>query len=441
MTIRDIYESKLCSAHEAVSHIKSGDYVVLAHACAEPPVLIDAMVDNHQAYENVRIVHMVSQNEGRQYKPEYQKNFKHEGFFLGGNTRETVACGHGNFIPAYLHQIPAVIRTGAVPCDVCLVMVSKPDRWGRCFVGVSCDYTVQAMKSAKIVIAECNDHVPRTPGKDYVHISEIDYIVETSHEVMELQPPKISETELQIAKNCAKLVEDGSTLQLGIGAIPNAVMGLMKDKKDLGIHSEMITDWVVDLVEAGVINGSKKSIHKNKIICTFMMGTKRLYDFVDRNSMIEMHPSDYVNNPTIVAKNSKMVSINAALEVDLMGQVSAESIGLRQFSGIGGQLDFFRGVAMSTDGLGKGIVAMPSTATLRNGMKVSKIVPFLKEGSAVTTPRTDVDYVVTEYGIAHLKWHTLRDRARALIKISHPDFRPELMQEYNKRFCEDYCEI
>ncbi|HWQ77931.1 MAG TPA: acetyl-CoA hydrolase/transferase C-terminal domain-containing protein [Anaerovoracaceae bacterium] len=441
MTIKELYNSKLCPASEAVGHIKSGDYVVVAHACAEPPVLIDAMVENYAAYEDVKFIHMVSQGEGKQYRPEYRKHFKYEGFFLGAGTRETVACGHSNFIPAYLHQVPDVFRTGAVPCDVCIVMLSRPDSRGRCFIGVSCDYTVQAMRSAKIIIAECNDFVPRTPGEDYIHVDELDYIVETSHEVKELPPPAITETEYRIAEHCASLVRDGATLQLGIGAIPNAVMGLMKEKKDLGIHSEMISDWVVDLVGSGVINGSRKSINKNKIVATFMMGTKKLYDFADNNKMIELRTSDYVNNPAVVAKNSNMVSINGAMEVDLMGQVSAESIGLRQFSGIGGQLDFFRGVAMSADGKGIGIVAMPSVAAAKDGTKISKIVPFLREGSAVTTPRTDVDYVVTEYGIAHLKWHTLKDRAKALIKIAHPDFRDELKAEYEKRFCEIFSTI
>jgi 4-hydroxybutyrate CoA-transferase len=303
------------------------------------------------------------------------------------------------------------------------------DEHGFFSFGVSNDYTKPAAEAAKIVIAQVNDKMPRTMGDSFIHISDIDYIVEANHEIIELKPPKIGEIERAIGENCASLVEDGSTLQLGIGAIPDAVLLFLKDKKDLGIHSEMISDGVLELVEAGVITNKAKSIHPGKIIVTFLMGTKRLYDFIDNNPVVEMYPVNYVNDPRVIMQNSKMVSINSCVQVDLMGQVSSESVGLTQISGVGGQVDFVRGANMCKDG--KSIIAMPSTAAKG---KVSKIVPLLDEGAAVTTGRNDVDYIVTEYGIAKLKGKTLKDRAKALISIAHPDFKDGLIEEFEKRF-------
>jgi 4-hydroxybutyrate CoA-transferase len=271
--------------------------------------------------------------------------------------------------------------------------------------------------------------MPRTFGDNFIHVSKIDAIVETNYPLIELPRPQLGDVEKKIGENCAKLVEDGSTLQLGIGAIPDAVLLSLKDKKDLGIHSEMFSDGVVDLYEAGVITNDKKSIHKGKMVVTFMMGTRRLYDFIDNNPSVELYPVDYVNNPMVIAKNNKMVSINSCIEVDMMGQVSSESIGLRQFSGTGGQVDYVRGSSMAEGG--KSIIAMPSTA---KGGKASRIVPVLKSGSAVTTSRNDVHYIVTEYGIADLRGKTLKDRAMALIKIAHPDFREDLLKSFEERF-------
>lgn len=321
-----------------------------------------------------------------------------------------------------------------MPVDVALIQVSKPDEHGYCSFGVSSDYTKPAADCAKIVIAEVNKQMPRTMGNSFIHVSDMDFIVESDHPIIELPLPKIGEVEKAIGRNCAELVEDGSTLQLGIGAIPDAVLLFLKDKKDLGIHSEMISDGVVELVEAGVITNKNKTLHPGKSVVTFLMGTKRLYDYADNNPAVEMYPVSYVNDPKVIMQNNQMVSINSCVQVDFYGQVASESIGAKQISGVGGQVDFVRGASMSLDGKGKSIIAMPSTASKG---KVSRIVPMLDEGAPVTTSRNDVDYIVTEYGIAHLKGKTNKGRARALINIAHPDFREELAVEFQNRFnCE-----
>jgi 4-hydroxybutyrate CoA-transferase len=376
MNLAELYKSKVVSADEAVSHIKSGSRVVFGHACAEPKVLLNAMVDNKEKFKDIEMYHMIPQ-----------------------------------------------------PVDVALIEVSKPDEHGFCSFGLSNDYIHPAAECAKLVIAEVNENMPRVMGDCFIHISDIDYIVESSRPVVEMQPAKVGEIEKKIGRYCASLVEDGSTLQIGIGAIPDAVLLFLKDKKDLGIHSEMISDGVVELIEAGVITNKKKSLHPGKVVVTFLMGTKRLYDFVDNNPMFESRPVDYVNNPQVVMKNSKMVCINSCVEIDLMGQICSESIGMRQISGVGGQIDFTRGASMAPGG--KSIIAIPSTAA--HG-KISRIVPFLNKGAAVTTSRNDVHYVITEYGIAQLRGKTLQQRARELIKIAHPKFRDGLIAEFERRF-------
>ncbi|HHY90173.1 MAG TPA: acetyl-CoA hydrolase/transferase family protein [Clostridiales bacterium] len=429
MSWKELYKSKLVSAEEAVKHIKSGDRVVLGHAVGEPLELVDAMVKNKDSYENVEIVHMVAMGKGEYTAPGMEPHFRHNAIFVGGRTRKAVNEGRADYTPCFFHEVPKMFREGYLPVDVALIQVSPPDQHGYCSFGVSVDYTKPAAEAAKLVIAEVNDQMPRTMGDSFIHVSQLDYIVETSRPIIELPPPKIGDVEKAIGENCASLIEDGSTLQLGIGAIPDAILLFLKDKKDLGIHSEMISDGVVELVEAGVINNSKKSINRGKSVVTFLMGTKKLYDYVHDNPAVAMHPVNYVNDPYVVAQNYKMVSINSCIQVDLMGQVASESIGLKQFSGVGGQVDFVRGASIAKDG--KSIIAMPSTASQG---KISRIVPFLDEGSAVTTSRNDVHYVVTEYGIAELRGKTLKQRARALIEIAHPDFRDQLIEEYERRF-------
>jgi len=435
---KKIYESRKCTAEEAVKQIKSGDKVVFAHAAAEPTRLVDAMMKNAAAYKNVEIRHMVTLGKGEYAKPEYKDNFTFNGWFASASTRGSIAEGHGDFTPVFFHEIPKLIRKGILEVDVMMVMVSPPDNHGYCSIGVASDYSLQAAKTAKIVLAEVNDQVPVVFGDTFLHVSEIDKFVETSFPMPELGLPNIGDVERAIGQNCAELIEDGSTLQLGIGAIPDAVLHFLKDKKELGIHSEMISDGVVELVEAGVVTCSQKSINKGKIIVSFLMGTKRLYDFVDKNPGLELRTVDYTNNPVIVAQNSKLVCINSCLEVDFMGQVVSDSIGTKQFSGVGGQVDFVRGASMSTDGLGKAIIAMPSVAEKKDGSMISKIKPFITHGAAVTTSRQDVDYIITENGIAEMKGKSLKQRARNLIAIAHPSFRDELKEEFEKRFNAKY---
>jgi len=429
MNLKELYQSKVVTAEEAVKNIKSGDRVVIGHACGEPKDIIEAMVKNKDAYRNVEVVHMVSMGRSEYAKPEMATNFHHNSIFVGATTRDAVAEGRGDFTPCFFSEVPKLFTEGDLPVDVAMIQLSVPDAHGYCSFGVSNDYTKPAAEAAKIIIAELNDKMPRTLGDSNIHISDIDYIVETSNDIIQLQPPKIGEIERAIGENCAKLIDDGSTLQLGIGAIPDAVLLFLKNKKDLGIHSEMISDGVVELIERGVITNKAKTLHHGKTVVTFLMGTKKLYDFADSNPSVVMYPVDYVNNPVVIAQNYKMVSINSCIQVDFMGQVAADTIGLKQFSGVGGQVDFVRGAAMAKGG--KSIIAMPSTASKG---KVSRIVPLLDEGAAVTTSRNDVHYVVTEHGIAELKGKTLKERARALINVAHPDFRPQLIGEWEKRF-------
>ncbi|MGX8701655.1 acetyl-CoA hydrolase/transferase family protein [Caproiciproducens sp.] len=425
---QELYQQKLTAADQAVRQIKSGDRVVVAHATGEPTVLIDEMVKNASQYENVEMIHMVAMGAAEYCKPEFSKNFHHNSLFVGNSTRQAVAEGRAEFTPVFFSEIPQWLRTELWP-DVALIHVSPPDEHGYCSFGISVDYTKPAAECAKTVIAQVNPQMPRTLGDSFISVEDIDYIVEADAPLIELAPPKLTEVEMAIGRNCASLVRDGDTLQLGIGAIPDAVLMCLKDKKDLGIHSEMFSDGVVDLVEAGVITNRRKNVNPGKSVAAFLMGTRRLYDYVDNNPAVAMYPVDYVNDPRVICRNDNLVSINSCVQVDLMGQVVSSSVGLKQISGVGGQVDFVRGANMSRGG--RTIMAMPSTAA--HG-KFSKIIPFLDKGAAVTTSRNDVDYVVTEYGIAQLRWKTLRDRAKALIGIAHPDFRPRLLQEFETRF-------
>ena len=428
------YKSKLTTAEEAVKRIKSGDKVVFTHAGSEPLYLVDAMVKNAESYSNVTISNLVTLGKGEYSLPQYKDHFKINSWFVSPCVRQAIADGYGDFTPVFFHEVPNYIRRGIFEIDVCLAMVSSPDEHGYCSLGVASDYSTEAIRFAKLVIAQVNDQVPVVYGNTFVHVDDLDVIVEHSAPVPEMKIPVITETELAIGRNCALLVEDGSTLQLGIGAIPDAVLASLTHKKDLGIHSEMISDGVVDLIEAGVINNSRKALNPGKSIVTFLMGTKRLYDFANRNPGVELRTVDYVNHPMIIAKNNDMVCINSALAVDFMGQIVSDSIGTKQFSGVGGQVDFMRGAAMTLDGKGKGIIAMPSVAKKKDGSMISKITPFIDHGAAVTTSRQDADYVVTEYGIAELKGRTLKQRARNLINIAHPQFRGELASEFERRF-------
>ncbi len=428
MDWKEPYKSKISSVAEAIKAIKDDDYVVFSHAAGVPELTAKELMAKKENYHNVHIYHMLSLGKGEYLQPEAESHFRHITNFVGGNSRQAIAEKRADFFPCFFKDVPNLLGT-VFPVDVAVIQVSAPDKDGFCSFGVSCDYTKAAAEKASVVIAEVNEMMPYVEGDNKIHVSEIDYIIPCAYLLPEIPLPKITDVEKEIGKNCASLIEDGSTLQLGIGAIPDAVLLFLKDKKDLGIHTEMFSDGVVELVEAGVVTGKKKTLHPGKLVATFLMGTRKLYDFVDNNPDVEMHPVDYVNDPWIIAKNEKMVSINSCIEVDLMGQVASESMGLKQFSGTGGQVDYVRGAALSPGG--KSIMAMPSTAAKG---KVSRIVPFLSEGAAVTTSRNDVNYIVTEYGIANLRGKTLRQRAESLINIAHPDFREILQQEYNKRF-------
>ncbi|WP_125153025.1 acetyl-CoA hydrolase/transferase family protein [Clostridium rectalis] len=433
MEWKEIYKSRVVSPDDAVSNIKNGDRIVLGHAAGEPITIMEALVNNKEKFEDVEIDHMIALGESGYAKLGMEKHFNYNSLFVGSPTRDAVNSGRADYTPCFFHEIPRLFKCNYLPVDVAIVQVSTPDKHGFCSFGVSNDYIKPATECAKIVIAEVNDKMPRILGDNFIHVSDIDYIVETSHPIIELKPAKIGDVEKAIGKHCASLIQDGDTLQLGIGAIPDAVLLFLKDKKDLGIHSEMISDGVVELVEAGVITNKKKSYHPGKIVVTFLMGTKRLYDFVDDNPMIEMYSVDYVNDPRVVMKNSNMVAINSCVQIDLMGQICSESVGINQISGVGGQVDFVRGVGKCQGG--RSIIAISSTAAKG---KISKIVPILDKGAAITTTRNDVDYVITEYGIARLRGKTLKERARQLIGIAHPNFREELIKEFENRFHTKY---
>ena len=440
MSWREEYQKKLTTAGEAVKAIKSGNRVVVGHAYGQPQHLVNAMIANKDAYENVEIVHMVSLSPAPYCGAEMQKHFVHNSFFVGVNSREAVNEGRAKYTPCFFHELPRLFTDGVLPVDVTMCQLSPPDEEGYCSFGISVDYTKPAAESSKIVIAQINEMMPRTMGDSFIHVSQLDYIVEYNEPLLDLGPVKKATTEtekeqyvarvvaeMDIGRYCAELIEDGACLQLGIGAIPDAVLPFLEEKNDLGIHTEMFSDGVVDLVEKGVVTCARKSLHPGKMVANFLMGTKKLYDFVHDNPMVEMHPVHYTNDPYIIGKNDNMVSINSCLQVDLLGQVASDTIGTTQFSGVGGQVDFIRGAARSKGG--KSILAFPSTA---GGGKYSRIVPKLDHGAVVTTSRYDVHYIVTEYGIANLRGKSVKERAKQLIAIAHPDFRNELNEELDK---------
>ncbi|MBQ3436997.1 MAG: acetyl-CoA hydrolase/transferase family protein [Fusobacterium sp.] len=425
---KEEYRKKICSPDEAVTNIRNNDRIIFGHACAESMVITDALVRNKKLFKNIEIIHLVAMGKGEYAKEENKEYFRHNAFFAGATTREAVNSSYGDFTPSFFYEIPKLFKEKLKP-NVAIIQVSQPDEHGYCSFGIACDYTKSAAENADLVIAQVNKYMPRTLGNSFIHVNDIDHIVEHDEKITELKIPLIGEVENKIGEFCASLINDGDTLQLGIGAIPDAVLTFLKEKKDLGIHSEMISDGVVDLVNLGVITNKKKNVNKGKSIISFLMGTEKLYKYVDNNPEVELHPVDYVNNPLVIAQNDNMISINSAIQVDLMGQVNSETIGSKQFSGTGGQVDFVRGASMSKGG--KSIIALPSTAAKGT---ISKIVFRLDEGSAVTTSRNDVDYVVTEYGIAALKGKTLRERAKELIAISHPKFREELTRKALEKF-------
>lgn len=429
MNWKELYARKIVTAEHAVRNIKNNDNVVFSQTASVPLLTAVTLYNNRNLYNNVNIYHMFTLGNGVYMKPECYGHFRHFGNFLASNSRQALKDKQADFIPCYFHEVPRMFEE-SFSVDVAVISMTPPDKDGYCSFGLSCDYSKAAAKSAKLLIAEMNEMMPYTMGKENrMHISEIDFIIPCSYFLPEIPLPEITEVENNIGKYCASLVNDGSTVQLGIGAIPHAVALYLSEKNDLGVHTEMFSDSLMELMKKGVVNNSRKNINKGKSVSAFVMGTKSLYDFVDNNADVELFPVDYVNDPYVISQNDNVVSINSCLEIDLMGQVNSESIGLDQYSGVGGQVDFVRGAKKSKNGVS--IMAMPSTAS--NG-KISRIVPLLSPGSAVTTSRNDVDVVVTEYGVADLRYKTLSQRAEKLISIAHPDFREELLLEFKKRF-------
>ncbi|MDI6779761.1 MAG: acetyl-CoA hydrolase/transferase C-terminal domain-containing protein [Bacteroidota bacterium] len=421
------YKSKIKTAEEAVSLIKSGQRVYVHPGCAMPEILVDKMCERYKELENVEVVHILTVGNSRYVEPEYEGHFRHNALFIGENVRKAVQEGRADFTPIFLSEIPRLFYRGKLPLDVALIHVSPPDEHGFCSFGVGVECTKPATEVAKTIIAQVNPNMPRTLGDCFIHVDKFTACVEADVPIKELPQveldisPQEADVYKKIGEYIANLIEDESTLQLGIGAIPDAVLTFLHGKKNLGLHTEMFSDGVVRLVEEGVITNEKKTLHAGKIISSFVLGTRTLFDFLDDNPRIEFHPSHYVNDPFVIAKNNKMIAINSALQVDLTGQVCADSIGTKFFSGYGGQLDFIRGASRSEGG--KPIISLPSTA---KNDTISRIATQLAAGAGVTTSRGDVHYVVTEYGVADLYGRCVQERVKALIGIAHPDFREEL---------------
>jgi len=424
----DDYKKKLGTGEEAVSVIKSGDRIYISGNAATPYALMKALALKKNKLENVELVHVLLMGEDPLSKPEMEGHFRHNSLFVGPADRKAINEGRADYVPIFLHQIPELFYSGQMPLDVAMLHLSSPDEHGFMSFGVEVLASKAAAEKAKIVIAQVNEKMPRVLGDSFIHVSRVQKIVEISEHLPELERNPFSEVERKIGKYIADLIEDGSTLQLGIGGIPDAVLAALKERRDLGIHTEMVSDGVMEAIEAGIVTGARKTFHPYKVVLTFILGSSRLYDFVDNNPIFEAHPTDYTNHPFNVSRNDNMIAINSAIEVDITGQVCSDSIGSFIYSGFGGQVDFIRGAAHSVGG--KPIIAFPSTA--KDG-EMSRIVPFLKKGAGVVTTRADVKYVVTEYGVAYLHGKNLQERTRALINIAHPKFRSDLIREAKAR--------
>lgn len=421
MDFKEIYQSRIVTAEEAVRKIKSGDRVFLTGNCSVPRTVLAALVDYAPQLNDVEIVQALSVGPADYVNPEMEGHLRVNTMFTSANVRKAVQEGRADFTPVLLSEFTLLFKNSHLPLDVALVHLSPPDNYGFCSFGVEVGLTKTPAASARIIIAEVNQRMPRTLGDSFIHISNVDYMVPVDYPLAEMPMTSENGSEVieKIAQHIAELIPDGATMQLGIGAIPDAMLKYLYQKKDLGIHTELFSDGVIDLVDAGILTNARKSLHPGKIIAGFILGTQRLYDWVDDNPLIELHPTEYVNDPFVIAQNDRMVAINSAIEIDLTGQVCADSIGPKIYSGVGGQLDFIYGASRSRDGIP--IIALPSTAK-----QFSRIVPMLKQGAGVVTTRNHVRYVVTEYGVADLYGKTIRQRAQALINIAHPDFRDEL---------------
>lgn len=427
MTWLTRYENRLTTAEQAVEVIRSHQRVFLTGNCSVPQKLLGALVDRAESLEDVEIVQVLTVGPAPHAAPEMEGHLRINTLFISPNVRLAVQEGRADFTPVLLSEVPLLFREGHLPLDVVLVQVSPPDEHGFCSLGIEAGLVKTPAQVAKTVIAEVNEQMPRTLGDSFIHFSKIDHAVPVNYPLAELPMGKPNPLSMSIGRHVAELIEDGSTMQMGIGAIPDSVLNYLEDKRDLGIHTELFSDGVMKLIQEGIITNEKKTLHTGKIVAGFILGSHDLYDFVDDNPIIELHPTEYVNDPFVIAQNEKMVSINSAIEIDLTGQVCADSIGPKLYSGVGGQLDFVYGAARSKGG--KPIIALPSTANPGGGEPLSRIVATLKPGAGVVTTRNHVHYVATEYGIANLYGKTIKERARSLIQIAHPDFQEELERQ------------
>ena len=421
---KEKYADLILSPAEAVKRIRPGQRVFIGTGCAQPQTLVSALADRAGELPDTEIVHLLTFGDAPYASKELASQFRVNSFFIADNVRSIIQEGMGDYTPIFLSDIPRLFSSGQLPLDVALVQVTPPDERGRCSLGISVDIVKSAMENAAMVIAEVNPRMPRVMGNSFVDIWDLDMLVPVDSPIIELPPAEPNELTRKIGEYVAALVDDGSTLELGIGRIPHAVLEFLSDKRNLGIHTEMLTDAIIPMIESGVINGSRKTLDRDKVVASFCLGTQKLYDYIDGNSTFSFHPTEYVNDPYVISQQNRMVAINVALEVDLTGQVCADSLGSKFFSGIGGQVDFNRGAARSEGG--KAIIAMPATALAGNK---SRIVSQLAPGAGVVTTRGDVHYVVTEYGVAYLHGKCVQDRALALISIAHPAFRADLLSE------------
>jgi acetyl-CoA hydrolase len=424
-----LYKSRVKTPEEAVKVIQSGNRVFLTGNVSVPQKVLAALVNHAPNLTNVEIAQVLTIGPADYVNPAMEGHVRVNTMFISANTRKAVQEGRADFTPILLSEFPLLFKRGILPLDVALIQVSPPDEHGFCSLGVEVGPTKTPAENAKVIIAEVNEQMPRTLGDSFIHVSRLHHIVPVNYKIPELAMTEEGEAEIveKIAGHIANLIPDGATMQMGIGAIPDAVLKYLYDKRDLGIHTELFSDGVIDLVNAGVLTNARKTLHPGKIVAGFLMGSQRLYDWVDDNPMIELHRSEYVNDPFIIAQNERMVAINSAIEVDLTGQVCADSIGPKLYSGVGGQLDFVYGASRAKDGVP--VIALPSTVTLKDGTVMSKIVLMLKHGAGVVTTRNHVRFIVTEYGVAELYGKTIRQRAQALINIAHPDFREELTRQ------------
>lgn len=432
MDFTKLYNSRVVTAEEAVTKIQDGNRIFLTGNCSVPQTILAALVKHAPNLHDVEICQALSVGPADYVAPDMAGHLRVNSMFISNNIRKAVQEGRADFTPVLLSEFPLLFKNGHLPVDVALTHVSPPDEHGFCSLGIEVGLTKSPAESAKIIIAEVNQQMPRTLGDAFIHISRLNYIVPVDYPLPEMLMTEEGPNDIpqKIASYIADLIPDGATMQLGIGAIPDAVLGYLYEKKDLGIHSELFSDGVIDLVEAGVMTNARKTLHPGKIVAGFIIGSHKLYEWVDDNPLIELHRTEYINDPYVIAQNDRMVAINSAIEVDLTGQVCADSIGPKFYSGVGGQLDFVYGASRSKGGVP--IIALPSTTTLRDGTLISRITAMLKQGAGVVTTRNHVRYVVTEYGVASLYGKTIRQRCQELINVAHPQFRHELQCQAEK---------